>query len=352
MITNTISSIQPFESCPAMDGYHCQTNALAKIYYHYDHPISEDMLLGLGAGLGFIYWQMKLGKENYVFVGGRGNMKNFFGDIGARTGVKIKPISTSSAKKAEAMLVSKLSQQEPVMVFGDMGFLPWFELPKDYHFGGHTFIICGFDGNHTVLASDMDNKAAGLKKGFYYPITLEQLSLARNSKYKPFPPKNTSLEFEFSRFHAPEKKDITAAIKQTIEAMLNPPIKNFGVKGIRLTAKEILKWPKCFSDKELRANLFTLYIFIEVGGTGGGCFRYMYARFLKETAPMVKSMAFEKAAAMFDESGKRFTEIGLMFKDAITMNDIDAKLQIAAQQFQSIANIEEEALTYLQANIT
>jgi hypothetical protein len=351
MTTNN-SGILPFENYPAMDGYHCQTNSLAKIYYHFGHPLSEDMLFGLGAGLGFIYWQMKIGKEKYVFVGGRGNMKSFFSDLGNRTGVSIKSISTSSAKKAETMLLAKLAKKEPVMLFGDMGLLPWFELPKDYHFGGHTFTICGFDGIDTVLASDMDNKAAGLKKGFYYPITLVQLSQARNSKYKPFPPKNTFLEFEFSQFHHPEVDDITSAIKQAIEAQLNPPIKNFGVKGIRLTGKEILKWPKTFSEQELRMNLFTLYIFIEVGGTGGGCFRYMYARFLREAMNIFKSNVLEKAAAMFDESGKRFTQIGLMFKDALTLDDIESKLKNAAQIFSEIADIEEEAFTYLQANIT
>lgn len=63
-------------------------------------------------------------------------------------------------------LLEKLSKREPVMVYGDMGLLPWFNLPKDYHFGGHTFVICGFDGKETVLASDIEQEASGLKKGF------------------------------------------------------------------------------------------------------------------------------------------------------------------------------------------
>jgi hypothetical protein len=36
-------------------------------------------------------------------------------------------------------------------------------------------------------------------------------------------------------------------------------------------------------------NLFSLYVFIEIGGTGGGCFRYMYARFLNEAAGVTGS---------------------------------------------------------------
>ena len=193
--------IEPFASCPSLDGYHCQTNSLAKIFYHYSHPLSEDMILGLGAGMGFIYWKMKMEAGSYVFIGGRGNNKEFFNDLGKRTGVKIKTVSTSSAKKAEASLFDKLAKKEPVMVFGDMGLLPWFDLPDDYHFGGHTFVVCGFDGATTVLASDIDQKATGLKTGFYYPITLDQLRKARASPYKPFPHKNTYLEFNFDRFH-------------------------------------------------------------------------------------------------------------------------------------------------------
>jgi len=264
--------IIPFDNCPALDGYHCQTNSLAKIFHSNKHPLSEGMLLGLGAGMGFIYWRMKMGSSYYVFIGGRGNTKEFFNDIGKRTGVEIEAKSTSSVKKAETLLLEKLSKKEPVMVYGDMGFLPWFDLPKDYHFGGHTFNICGFDGEDTCLASDIDPKASGLKKGFYHPISLEQLRKARSSPYKPFPPKNTYLEFDFKSFHNPRTEDIYSAIKQTIESQLKPPIKNIGIKGIRHAAREIIKWPNMFKDKELRMNLFNLYIFIEIGGTGGGCF--------------------------------------------------------------------------------
>jgi hypothetical protein len=293
--------------------------------------------------MGFIYWKMKMNSGTYVFIGGRGNNKNFFDDFGKRAGVKISTLSTASASKAEASLLEKLAKQEPVMMFGDMGLLPWFELPKDYHFGGHTFVICGFDGKSTALASDMDQKAAGLKKGFYSEITLEQLRKARGSTHKPFPPKNTYLEFDFAEYHDPRPEDLVSALKQTAESQLNPPIKNLGVKGLRYTANEILKWPQMFGDKELRMNLFSLYIYIEIGGTGGGCFRYMYSRFLKEAAKIVGDKALEEASAMFDQAGRKFTQVGLMFENAEKMKDINEKLSAASEKFEEIAEIEENA---------
>lgn len=344
--------IKPFNNCPALDGYHCQTNALAKIYHFYGHPLSEEMLFGLGAGLGFIYWKMKFGNKTSVFIGGRGNTKTFFEDIGRRTGVKIVMKSTSSEKKAEKVLLEKLSKKEPVMIFVDMGFLPWFNFPEEYHFGGHTIVICGYDGE-TVLASDIEQKGERLndgrilKRGFYYPITLEQLRKARNSHYKPYPPKNKWLDFDFSDFHPPTIGDIYSSIKQTADAMLNPPIKNIGIKGIRHTAKEIKKWPKVFSEKELRENLYNLYTYIEIGGTGGGSFRYMYSRFLKESAEITDNEELERGSDRFYKSGKLFSEIGMLFENVEKANDLEVKISKAGERFEKIAEIEEDTLKCL-----
>jgi hypothetical protein len=306
------------------------------------------MILGLGAGMGFIYWKMKMKTGSYVFIGGRGNNKEFFNDLGKRTGVKITTISTSSYRKAEKSLLEKLEKKEPVMIFGDMGLLPWFDLPEDYHFGGHTFVVCGFDEKNNVLASDIDQKAAGLKKGFYHPITLGQLRKARGSTYKPFPPKNKYLEFNFDRFHNPRPEDILSSIKQTVESQLHPPIKNIGVKGLRHTSKEILKWSNMFEERELRMNLFSLFIFIEIGGTGGGCFRYMYSRFLKEAMEITKNQTICRSSELFNEAGEKFTEIGSMFKDAEIMDKLQEKIEIASQKFFELARIEEEAYRILE----
>ena len=341
-------TIQPFDNCPALDGCHCQTNSLAKIFHYNNCPLSEDMLLGLGAGMGFIYWSQK---GIPPFIGGRANVKTFFQDLGERTSVKIETITTASEKKAESVLLEKLNKRDPVMVYADMGLLPWFDMPENYHFGGHTFVVCGYDGAECVLASDMDQTASGIKKGFYHTISLEQLRKARSSPYKPFPPKNAYLEFDFSRYCPPGEKEIYSSILQTVDSMLHPPISNFGIKGLRRTAQEIKKWPKKYGDFELRMNLFTIYIFIEIGGTGGGCFRYMYSRFLKEAAALVQNHTLEKAAVDIHESGKMFTKLGLFFKDAEKAAGIERKIDEASGFFDLIADREEEAFETLAAGI-
>lgn len=334
------NGIRPFPNCPALNGCHCQTNSLAKLYHYHGYPLSEEMLFGLGAGLGFFYWHQKGAPP---FVGGRGNVKNFFTDVGRRTGVGLEVKTTASAQRAEEALLEKLARLEPVMLFGDMAYLPWFDFPADYHFGGHTFTVCGWDGAGTVLASDMDAQAGGLKKGFYHPISLEQLRRARNSPYKPFPPKNAWVETNFDAFCRPAAADLREGVAQTAAAMLNPPISNAGVKGISRTAMEIGKWPNLFDERELRLNLFNLYVFIEIGGTGGGCFRPMYARFLREASGITGDKAWMEASVLLERSGELFTGTGLLFKEAMTMSDIEVRLAKAAALLQEIAGIEEEA---------
>lgn len=98
-------------------------------------------------------------------------------------------------------------------------------------------------------------------------------------------------------------------------------------------------------------NLFTIYIYIEIGGTGGGCFRYMYSRFLREAAEITANTALEDAAAMMDASGKHFTELGLLFEDVETAPNIEERINVATEQFRLIADIEEETFHNLAVNI-
>jgi hypothetical protein len=346
-----VHGLKPLPNFSALDGCHCISGSLARIFQWADHPLSEEMILGLGAGLGFLYWRMKTGSGEYIFVGGRGNFKGFYEDLAKRTGVAIREVRTASAKKAEADLIRDLKENKPVMLGGDMGMLPWFAFPREYHFGAHTFVACGYDGEDTVLCSDIDQKGAGVKKGFLATASLAQLRQARASRFKPFPPKNLRLEFDFTHFRKPGKAEIDAAIRQTLDAELHPPIRNCGVKGIRHTAEELLKWPSQLNHADLRANLFNLYIFIESGGTGGGCFRPMFGRFLRESAGIMGNRALLKSADEFEEIGQRFSAVGMLFKNAAKVHDLEPRIEAASKGFREIAYLEEQACEHLERSI-
>ena len=124
-----------------------------------------------------------------------------------------------------------------------------------------------------------------------------------------------------------------------------------GVKGMRHASKELLKWPEMFEEYDLRMNLFSIYLFIEIGGTGGGCFRYMYSRFLRESAKITKNDELFDSAEAIHRAGEIFTEIALLFKESEKAEDLDQRIRKASAMFQSVAEAEENVYLKLARSI-
>jgi hypothetical protein len=127
----TLEALAGFKHFPT---HHCVTGAMRHIYVYNGYEVSEELLLGLGAGVSFSYWHFK---GTTPFLGGRGGFKPPLEEAaGQRTGVAIQAHTTSSPRKAQQALLDLLSAGEPVMIQCDMGFLPYLDFgDQDYHFG-------------------------------------------------------------------------------------------------------------------------------------------------------------------------------------------------------------------------
>ena len=295
-----------------MKTHHCVTGSMRHIYEFHDYQVSEDLLLGLGAGVGFVYWHMK---GTTPFLGGRANVGRPGEDglektAGKRTGVRIKAFHTGSARKAEKAVLELLASGEPVMVQLDMGFLPYFHFPKEYHFGGHAVVLAGYDlGSRQALVADRD--------GELHPVPLEVLARARGSQFKPFPPRNTWYTFDFGGKRPPRSEEVRQAIEEAAKGMLKPPIANLGVRGIRTAAQRVLKWPRIMDRESLRDACFNVFIFIDArGGSGGGIFRYMYGRFLKEAATITGDTRLAKVGDEMRAIGDQWQKVAKIFETA------------------------------------
>lgn len=332
-------TIQPIPRFQAQPTHHCVTGSMRHIYCFYDHDISEEMLLGLGQGVGFIYWHQK-GAD--PFLGGRATPKPGMEVLaGQRTGVAVTEHTTTSARKARHSLLDQLVAGQPVMLQVDMGFLPYFDFQDTgYHFGGHVIVACGYDETaDQVLVADRD----GL-----YPVPLADLEKARGSTFKPFPPKNKWFAFDFGQKREPTAVEIWGAIKAQAELMLNPPIRNIGVAGIRKTAAMVPKWPESMNRKALQWALFNAYIFISpVGGTGGGIFRYMFGRFLEETAVITAERALADSAEQFRQIGQAWEAAGDWFRLISEVDDPAPRLPEISPSLLQIADMEQQAWAQL-----
>jgi hypothetical protein len=240
--------------------------------------LSEELLFGLGSGLGFVYFHFT-GID--PFYGGRGNVggkdEGLERSAGRRTGVGVESHTTSSARRALASLQSLLESQEPVLLHLDMGPLPYFDFPDAYHVGGHVAVAVGYDPD----TKRVDRRSRrGAPSG-----RLGCARRARGSMFKPFPPRHEWYTFDFAAARPPTVQDVREAISDVCSAMLEPPIANLGVKGIHKAQRETRKWPQLLDAEALRRTCFTTALMIDHrGGTCGGIFRYLYARFLDEAA--------------------------------------------------------------------
>ena len=289
--------IEGFET---LGGKHCWSASARSVLKFHGIDMSEEMVFGLSGGLSFIYWYGK--GMPAPFVGGRygkGNrpIADTFRRIGGAATVK----ETSSAATAENDLLGSLRKGEPAIVFVDMAYLPYMMMPEDAHFGGHTIVVHGTRSNGTALVSDRSVRP--------FELMRSDLRKARGSKFPPFQPKNRMLLPSYPDSVAYLGPGIRESILNSCDSMLDPAISNFGLKGIRKWSSEVKKWPATFKDMSLFGCLLNMFIYIEVGGTGGGAFRPMYADFLYESARTVREPQLAKVATEFRKCGKQWSGI-------------------------------------------
>jgi len=333
-------ALEPLAGFRHFATHHCVTGSMRHVYVYNDHDVSEEMLLGLGSGVSFSYWHFK---GQTPFIGGRGNVgrpseEGLEKTAGRRTGVAVEWYTTSSARKAEQTMLQMLDAGQAVMIQCDMGYLPYFDFgDTDYHFGWHVVVVCGYDPEaRRVLIADRDEEL--------HSVSMEALARARGSKHKPFPPKNKWYTFDFSGKRQPTAGEVRQAIAEQAQVMLEPPIRNIGVAGIRKAAQEVPKWPQKLGADELRWTLFNAHIFINPeGGSGGGIFRYMFSRFLRQAADIAGDARLADSADEFQQIGDRWEELGAWFRRTSEAPDPAALLGECVASLNHLADLEEVA---------
>ena len=321
-------------------GVHCATTAFRNVLEYQGLPLSEDMCFGLGSGLGFTYWKDK--RMPFPFVGGR--TRDLEKDLCQNLGIGMKVYETRSKKKAYATLRELIIKNQPVIINLDLYYLPYFwdgqEPPPEAHFGGHFVVVAGIDEEKEV-AYVADTSFPGLQE-----IKLKDLGQARDSKQKPFPPCNRWYILEVPEEITPLNKAIRKALTKNCQEMQKPPIKILGLKGMRYFAQDIVNWPQEIAPSSLTPALLNTYLYMEEDGTGGGAFRRIYTRFLKEAGEILKDEAFKDLSLEYEKIANHWTDLAKMFQKASKTNDREVFTK-AQPKILEIVTLEEKALLQL-----
>jgi hypothetical protein len=125
------------------------------------------------------------------------------------------------------------------------------------------------------------------------------------------------------------------------------------VEGIRKAARAVVRWPDSMDDKALRWALFNAHIFISpVGGTGGGAFRTMFSRFLREAAEILGDGRIEESADEFERIGDEWEALGAWFRQASEAPDPASRLGECVAALNGLAEMEERAWGRVRENVT
>ena len=280
-MTNIVKDFKPFI------GQHCETTATGSLLNQIGIEFSEPMLFGLGEGLGFIFWNMKI--MDFPFIGGRIKPDVLTQNIARNLNLKLEVNETSSVKKAWENITDNIDNNIATALKLDCYHLDYFT--NKIHFAGHYVAMYGYDDKFAYL---IDTKQQGSK----VKTSLKNLELARNEK-GPMSSRNLSYTISNTKKDYNLKKAIVIAIKNNAKDYLNPPIKNIGYKGVLKTSEEIKKWFK--NTKDIEGDFKTTAMLMEKAGTGGALFRNLYRDFLKESYNLLKIENINEAHKMFNE---------------------------------------------------
>jgi hypothetical protein len=309
-------------------GHHCGSTALRNLLAFHGVEISEEMAFGLGAGAGFYYLALDDSSPSRWFNGRTARLEENFREL---TGAALE-MRTFAAGDGEAWEAARaeVDAGHPALLLTDIYYLDHYG--NSAHFPGHAVVLAGYDDEVARLS---DTGFGELQE-----TRLENLARARHSGHPAYPLEGHM----FTVAEAIDRRQLEAAVPRAIERavseMLEPPFGEFGgVPALERLAAEAGAWPEAVEDWQWCARF--AYQVIERRGTGGGCFRLMYSRFLEEAGREEAPLAAEAAA--------RWTDLAEAFKAASESDEPRPALwQAVGEGAQRVLDAERRLWTSLR----
>jgi hypothetical protein len=300
---------------------HCENGVASNLLKHNGLNVSEPMVFGIGSGLFFVY--LPFIKVNFApAISYRPMPGIIFNRVAKRLGLEIKREKFSSEANAVKALDENLKNNIPTGLQVGVFNLTYFPDEYRFHFNAHNLVVYGKTETDYLISDPVMETVTTL--------THAELNKVRFAKGAFAPRGQMYYPIEIPQ-HIDLKKAIVKGIKNTCRDMLAPaPI--IGVRGIRLVARKIKKWPHKVGTKKTNHYLAQIVRMQEEIGTGGGGFRFIYAAFLQEAAVILENNTLKELA---DE----MTLIGDLWRDfAVNASRIYKNRSIQEDVYNTIAD--------------
>ena len=303
-------------------GVHCGSTALADALRARGVALSEAMVFGLGAGLGFYYLASPALSPTRMFQGRSAQLERTACEV---LGAPVHERTAPDAQAAWDGVRAALARGAAPILSTDLAELPYWSTRTP--FGGHRVVLAGeVPERRAALVADTDRP--GLEE-----VPLEVLDRARASIAPPFGrPGRPWLEVDAPPVTRPLGEAIRDALKRQARDMLLPQDGFAGVSAIERFAEELPGWPAQARDEADRAwCLRYAYQVVEKRGTGGGLFRTLYASFLEEAEAALPALAHLGLAARARELAARWTSLALALREVGDAPGAAVPADVAAQ---------------------
>jgi hypothetical protein len=277
---------------------HCESGVTANLLNYHGFPCSEAMAFGIGGGLFFAY--VPFIKINFLpLTAYRIGPGSIFTKATRRLGITVKKRKFSNPELAESELDRLLEAGRPVGAQTGVFWLPFFPPAYRFHFNGHNLVVIGKDGDDYLISDPIFEETVRCSAADLRKARFAKGALAPKGKIY-------SIEKMPARFNLP--RAIESGIRDVCRVMLSIPLPLLGVRGIRLLAGQLAKWPDRLGEKQSLLHLGHVIRMQEEIGTGGAGFRFIYAAFLQEAAAVLEN---DTLIAL----SRRCTEVGDLWRD-------------------------------------
>lgn len=321
---------------------HCENGVVSNLMKFNGFQISEPMVFGIGSGLLFCYIPFLM-INHAPAITYRTMPGQIFKRFAKRVGIKIEREKFKNPVKAKERLDENLKSNNPVGLQVGVFNLTYFPDEYRFHFNAHNLIVYGKQDDKYLISDPIMETVTSLTEK-----ELEKVRFAKGAfapKGHIYYPVNFPKEFDL-------KKAIIKGIKHTCRDML-APIPIVGVRGIRLTANLVRKWPHKKGIKKANHYLGQIVRMQEEIGTGGGGFRYIYAAFLQEASKILENEKLTKLSEEMTIIGDLWRDFALdasriyknrsVKKDAF--NDVAAQMDVLADKEEVFFKKLKKAIT-------
>jgi hypothetical protein len=283
---------------------HCESGATSNLFNFYGIDFSEPMAFGVGTGIYFSYLPfLKLMFAPMM------SFRNFPNTVFHRT-AKYLGIDATVIKKfndpKESMDALDRNLEKGIPTGVQVGVFNLTFFPPEYrqHYNMHNMVVFGKEGNlYHISDTVMEHPQV---------LTYEDLLRVRWAK-GAFAPKGKMYWINNIKKDLDFRAATKMGIDKSVYEMIKVPFWLIGVKGMRVLAKDIKKWPVKHGNSTASFYLGQILRMAEDFGTGGAGFRYIYGAFLKEAGEQFSNDTLLEASDMMGKTANRwrdFTYIG------------------------------------------